>query len=327
MPAGDSSDLRLMRRIYQGCHVYVSERSSKATFNATLESARKLLNWSAIRDSHDYHVLITLLVRTSLLVGFHTVLVTELFSENDLTVLRFSCGRSLLRKLSMAGRRVDLRAALQIVVRDEAEDIPKVLEVEELVGHNLDGPDCSADVGDRDVTGPLSQFVGGVVPGVNASAWAEAVQDVLATSGKNASQLSRTAVASGVAGFRRVLLDVFSAGSIDVSALYLATHFDLEIAYMELSRREVRSDSEEAVRFCVALSRRPLVLSWPRILAKILEVRESHEVLRGMFNQIKATAPATIMFAWLPKVMRRAAEESITKVNLALVSEDMSVSV
>ncbi|KAL1421623.1 hypothetical protein MTO96_004012 [Rhipicephalus appendiculatus] len=322
---GDSPDLRLMHHIYQGCHAYVSERSSKAAFRATLESARKLMNWSAIRGSRDYHVLVTLLVRTSLLVGFHTVLVTELFSENDRTVLRFSCGRSLLRKLSMAGRRIDLHAALQTVVRDEAKDIPRVLEVEELVGHKLDGPDCSADIEDRDIAGPLSQFVGGIVPGVNASAWAEAVQDVLVTSGENASQLSDIAVASGVTGFRRVLLDVVSAGGVGVSALYLATHLDLEIAYLELSRWEVRSDSEGTARFCVALSRRPLVLSWPWILARILGVRESHEVLRGMFDQIKATAPATTMFAWLPEVTRRAAEEKIGKVNLTLVSEDMSI--
>ncbi|KAL3187261.1 hypothetical protein MRX96_025572 [Rhipicephalus microplus] len=219
-----------MRRIYQGCHVYVSERSRKATFNATLESARKLLNWSAIRDSHDYHVLITLLVRTSLLVGFHTVLVTELFSENDRTVLRFSCGRSLLRKLSMAGRpsrptRLHYKQSSGMRPRTS----PESSRWKNLWATTWTDPTARQTPKDRDVTGPLSQFVGGVVPGVNASAWAEAVQDVLATSGKNASQLSRTAVASGVAGFRRVLLDVFSAGAIDVSALYLATHLDLEI--------------------------------------------------------------------------------------------------
>ncbi|KAH7933686.1 hypothetical protein HPB49_015844 [Dermacentor silvarum] len=319
---GDSSDLRLMRRVYQGCRFHAPNSSNTATLRATLESARKLLSWAPIRDCRDYHSLVALLVRTSLLVGFHTVLVTELFSENGRTVLRFACGKSLVRKLTIADRRIDLQVTLKTIVSDDSKDIPKILEVDELAGDDLDGSDCAANVEHDDVVGSLSQFVGGIVPGVNASAWAEAVQDVLASSGENASQLS--AVASGAAGFRRAFLDVTSAAGVEVSALYLATHLDVEIVALELSRRMVHSDPKGAARFCVVLSQTPLAHSWPSLVAKILNVSGSEEVLRAMFDQIKATARETTMFAWLPEVMRRVAGGKIDGVNLAVTSEDMS---
>ncbi|KAH7985351.1 hypothetical protein HPB49_026469 [Dermacentor silvarum] len=319
---GDSSDLRLMRRVYQGCRFHAPNSSNTATLRATLESARKLLSWAPIRDCRDYHSLVALLVRTSLLVGFHTVLVTELFSENGRTVLRFACGKSLVRKLTIADRRIDLQVTLKTIVSDDSKDIPKIMEVDELAGDDLDGSDCAANVEHDDVVGSLSQFVGGIVPGVNASAWAEAVQDVLASSGENASQLS--AVASGVAGFRRAFLDVTSAAGVEVSALYLATHLDVEIVALELSRRMVHSDPKGAARFCVVLSQTPLAHSWPSLVAKILNVSGSEEVLRAMFDQIKATARETTMFAWLPEVMRRVAGGKIDGVNLAVTSEDMS---
>lgn len=311
-----------MRRVYQGCRFHAPNSSNTATLRATLESARKLLSWAPIRDCRDYHSLVALLVRTSLLVGFHTVLVTELFSENGRTVLRFACGKSLVRKLTIADRRIDLQVTLKTIVSDDSKDIPKILEVDELAGDDLDGSDCAANVEHDDVVGSLSQFVGGIVPGVNASAWAEAVQDVLASSGENASQLS--AVASGAAGFRRAFLDVTSAAGVEVSALYLATHLDVEIVALELSRRMVHSDPKGAARFCVVLSQTPLAHSWPSLVAKILNVSGSEEVLRAMFDQIKATARETTMFAWLPEVMRRVAGGKIDGVNLAVTSEDMS---
>ncbi|XP_075532150.1 uncharacterized protein LOC142564854 [Dermacentor variabilis] len=319
---GDSRDLRLARRVYQACRRYMSGSSDTATLRETLESARKLLSWALIRDCRDYHGLVALLVRTSLLVGFHTVLVTELFGENGRTVLRFTCGRSLVRKLTTAGKRIDLQATLRTIVGDDSEDIPTILEVDELAGGNLDGPDCAASVEQADVVGPLSLFVGGIVPGVNANSWAEAAEEVLASSGVNASQFSDFAVASGAAGFRRAFLDVVSAGGVEVSALYLATHLDVEIVSLEMSRRH--SDSEGAARFCVALSRRPLAHSWPSLVAKILNVRGSEEALRSMFDQIKATAHETTMFAWLPESMRRVAAGKISGVNLAVASEDVS---
>ncbi|XP_054934103.1 uncharacterized protein [Dermacentor andersoni] len=319
---GDSPDLRLVRRVYQVCRRYMSGSSNTATLRETLESARKLLSWALIRDCRDYRGLVALLVRTSLLVGFHTVLVTELFGENGRTALRFTCGRSLVRKLTTVGKRIDLQATLRTIVGDEFKDIPTILEVDELAGGNLDGPDCAASVEQADVVGPLSLFVGGIVPGVNANSWAEAVEEVLASSGENASLFSDFAVASGAAGFRRAFLDVVSAGGIEVSALYLATHLDVEIVSLELSRRH--SDSEGAARFCLALSRRPLAHSWSSLVAKILNVRGSEEALRTMFHQIKATAHETTMFAWLPEAMRRVAAGKISGVNLAVASEDVS---
>ncbi|XP_070383777.1 uncharacterized protein [Dermacentor albipictus] len=319
---GDSPDLRLARRVYQVCRRYMSGSSDTATLRETLESARKLLSWALIRDCRDYHALVALLVRTSLLVGFHTVLVTELFGENGRTVLRFTCGRSLVRKLATAGKRIDLQATLRTIVGHDFKDIHTILEVDELAGGNLDGPDCAASVEQADVVGPLSLFVGGIVPGVDANSWAQAVEEVLASSGENASQFSDSAVASGAAGFRRAFLSVVSAGGVEVSALYLATHLDVEIVSLELSRRH--SDSEGAARICVALCRRPLAHSWSSLVAKMLNVRGSEEPLWTMFDQIKAMAHETTMFAWLPEVMRRVAAGKISGVNLEVASEDVS---
>ncbi|XP_054933797.1 uncharacterized protein [Dermacentor andersoni] len=180
----DPTELRLMRRVYQKCHSYAGDSRIDRSFNETLESARKQLNWAPIRRSRVYRDLVGLLVRTSLLLGFHTVVAIQLLGEDRRVLLRLSCGQSLLRKLTTTGERWDLEAALRAVYHDAGE-LSKILAVDRSVSGHLER--CAGSAGQRDVTRTLDEILDDLVPGVNATEWVSVVDEVLADSGYNGS--------------------------------------------------------------------------------------------------------------------------------------------
>ncbi|KAH6924334.1 hypothetical protein HPB50_015972 [Hyalomma asiaticum] len=317
----DPTDLRLMRRIYQKCHRYTADARSSGSFTASLNSVRKQLNWAAIRGSRSYHDLVVLLVRTSLLLGFHTVLAIELLSDDRRLMLRFSCGRSLLQKLTTTGERWDLEATLRIV-NDDAAELAKILEMDEAVNGHLKR--CAGSDEQHDVTVALDDVLDVLVPGINETHWVSAVRAVLVDSGVNRSRLLDVGLASGAVGFRDAFRVVtMSSGGIETAAVYLATHMDAEVLSTELSRSRLLPNPERTALFCLALARKPVAFSWPRLLVKILELRGSKEALQTMFEYLRETAPKTTVYTWLAKITPRVADKRIQKMDLAVVSEDM----
>ncbi|KAH9373464.1 hypothetical protein HPB48_009509 [Haemaphysalis longicornis] len=69
---GLSAGRLVMRRLYRSCHRYITDQSASAAFPDTLETARKMLNWTAINSARTTDELVTSLVQTSLVTGFHT---------------------------------------------------------------------------------------------------------------------------------------------------------------------------------------------------------------------------------------------------------------
>ncbi|XP_075531981.1 uncharacterized protein LOC142564727 isoform X2 [Dermacentor variabilis] len=319
----DPTELRLMRRVYQKCHSYAGDSRIARSFNETLESARKQLNWAPIRRSRVYRDLVALLVRTSLLLGFHTVVAIQLLGEDRRVLLRLSCGQSLLRKLTTTGERGDLEAALRAAYHDAGE-LSKILAVDRSVGGHLER--CAGSAGQRDVTRTLDEILDDLVPGVNATEWVSVVDEVFADSGYNGSHLSDIGLASGASAFRLAFHEVAASvdGGVESAAMYLASHLDAEILSMELSRNRLPMDPVDTAEFCLALARKPVSISWPRLLARILELRGSREALVTMFEYLRESASRSTVFTWLAKVMPRVAEKSIRKVDLAVVSEDMT---
>ncbi|XP_037580557.2 uncharacterized protein LOC119463805 [Dermacentor silvarum] len=319
----DPTDLRLMRRVYQKCHRYTADARDERSFKGTLESARKQLNWAPIRGCRVYRDLVALLVRTSLLLGFHTVVAIQLLSEDTHVLLRLSCGQSLLRKLTTTGEQWNLEATLRIVNYDAGE-LSKILAIDESVHGHLERR-CAGNAGQHDVTKTLDEILDDLVPGVNATEWVSAVDEVLADSGYNRSHLFDVGLASGADGFRVAFHEVTASdGGVETAAMYLASHLDAEILSMELSRNRLPMNPVETAQFCLALARKPVSFSWPRLLARILELRGSKEVLVTMFEYLREAASKTTVFTWLAKVMPRVAEKRIQKVDLAVVSEDMA---
>nr|XP_054918320.1 uncharacterized protein LOC129380657 isoform X1 [Dermacentor andersoni] len=319
------ADLRLARIVYRECHRYASASSDPAAFAATLESARSQLKWTEIRDSSSYDKLVELLVRTSLLVGFHTVLIIELLTEDSDAVLRLSSGTSLLHKLTTTGDRRDLVSSLRSVGKYDDQGLNTILEMDDLVKGPLDANRYSTRSAEEgDVNGPLEEFLDELVPDVNATAWAGKVQDVLVRFGKKGLFLSDIAIANEATGFRWAFREMTSNGGIQQTALYLASHLDAEILSLELSRSRLSLDPEDQERYCVALVQRTLASLWPRFVASALQFRRTEDVVEAMFDQLKKTSPDTAMFKWLPTSLRRAAQEKIRTVGLVVTSRDVS---
>ncbi|XP_075529789.1 uncharacterized protein LOC142563132 [Dermacentor variabilis] len=319
------ADLRLARIVYRECHRYASASSDPAAFAATLESARSQLKWTEIRDSSSYDKLVELLVRTSLLVGFHTVLIIELFTEDSDAVLRLSSGTSLLHKLTTTGDRRDLVSSLRSVGKYDDQGLNTILRMDDLVQGQLDANrNSSRSAEEGDVNGPLEEFLDDLVPDANATAWARKVQDVLVRFGKNGLFLSDIAIANEATGFRRAFREMTSNGGIQQTALYLASHLDAEVLSLELSRRRLSPDPEDQERFCVALVQRTLASLWPRFVASAQQVRRSEDVVEAMFDELKKTSHDTTMLKWLTTSLRRAAHEKIRTVGLVVTSRDMS---
>ncbi|KAH7938744.1 hypothetical protein HPB52_000163 [Rhipicephalus sanguineus] len=319
--ADDPTDLRLMRRIYQKCHRYATDARVRS-FAASLEAARKQLNWAAIRGVRTYHGLVVLLVRTSLLLGFHTVLAIQLLSDDRRVFLRLSCGRSLFQKLTTTDKRWDLEATLRIV-NDDADELARILEIDEGVNAHLGG--CAGNDELSDVTVDLDEILDDLVSRVSATDWVSAVSAVLMDSGVDRSHLLDVGLASGATGFRDAFRDVTnSSGGVEAAGTYLATHLDAEVLSIELSRSRLPPNPEGTALFCLVLARKPVVFSWPRLLARILELRGSKKALQTMFGYLRETTPKTTVFTWLAKAMPRVAEKRIQKVELAVVSDDMA---
>ncbi|XP_037580534.2 uncharacterized protein LOC119463782 [Dermacentor silvarum] len=133
---GEQGEIRIMRHVYGNCHRYVSNNSTALSFEATLESARKQLNWNQVRSAQSYNELVSHLVRAAILSGCQTIMTVETFNDHDHLVLRLSRGRSLLRKLTTTGNSEDLKKALQHVLKDDSSNI---LEVDLIVDADLDG--------------------------------------------------------------------------------------------------------------------------------------------------------------------------------------------
>ncbi|XP_065284449.1 uncharacterized protein [Dermacentor albipictus] len=318
------ADLRLARIVYRECHRYASVCCDPAAFPATLESARSQLKWTEIRDSSSYDKLVELLVRTSLLVGFHTVLIIELFTEDSDAVLRLSSGTSLLHKLTTTGDRRDLVSSLRSVGKYDDRGLNTILEMDDLVKGPLDANrNSTRSAEEGDVNGPLEEFLDELVPGVKATAWARKVEDVLVRFGKKGLFLSDIAIANEATGFRRAFREMTSNGGIQQTALYLASHLDAEILSLELSRSRLSLVPEHEERFCVALVQRTLASLWPRYVASALQVRRTEDVVEAMFDQLKETSHDTAMLKWLTTSLRQAAHEKIRTVGLVVTSRDM----
>ncbi|KAL3187264.1 hypothetical protein MRX96_025575 [Rhipicephalus microplus] len=303
----DPTDLRLMRRIYQTCQRFTTDAHVRP-FAAALESARKLLNWGTMRSVRTYHDLVVLLLRTSLLLGFHTVLAIQLLSDDRRIFLRLSCGRSLLQKLTTSEDRSDLEATLRIV-NDNADEITRILEMDDSVNGHLKG--CADSDERKDGTFRLDAILDDLVPTVNTTVWVSVVSAVLMESGVNRSQLLDVGLASGATGFRAAVHCITnSSGGVEAAGTYLAAHLDAEVLSVELPSR-LPPNPDGTTLFCLALARKPFEFSWPRLSAKILGLHGSKEALRTMFEYLTKTVPKTTLFTWLAKGMPRVAEKGV----------------
>ncbi|KAL1471531.1 hypothetical protein MTO96_023586 [Rhipicephalus appendiculatus] len=300
---GDATDFRLIRILYRECQRYASERSAPAALAATLETAREQLKWAEIRNAPSYNKLVELLVHTSLLAGFHTVLVLQLLTEDSDAVLRLSSGTSLLRKLTTTGDQRDLEETLRRTTLYEDHDLNKTLEMDDLVNAALDGDRKSSGTTEEgDIDGPIEKFLDDLVPDVNATGWIREILGVLSRFGENS----------------------FVAGGLVNTALYLASHLDAEILSLELSRSQLSPDPEDATRFCLALTQRTLAFSWPRLVATVLQVPGTQHVLETAFDQLKKVSHQATMLKWLSTPTRLAAQQRIRLVGLIATSRRMS---
>ncbi|KAL3193402.1 hypothetical protein MRX96_017629 [Rhipicephalus microplus] len=212
-PEGDAADFRLIRILYHECHRYASERSTPVALVATLEMAREQLKWAEIRNAPSYNKLVELLVRTSLLIGFHTVLVLQLLTEDSDAVLRLSSGTSLLRKLTTTDDLWDLEETLRRTTLYEGFDLNNTLSMDDLVNAALDGDHNSTGTTEEgDVDGPLEEFLDDLVPDVNTTGWIREILGVLSRFGENSLLLSDIATANGAPLFRRAFGEITSKG-------------------------------------------------------------------------------------------------------------------
>ncbi|XP_049522391.1 uncharacterized protein LOC125944962 [Dermacentor silvarum] len=308
----------VMQRLYQSCHRYASEKSTAATFTETLESARKDLNWAQIREAHSYRELITLLVRTSLLAGFHTVFALELFDERGKVVVRLSAGRSLLCKLTLFSRRKQLEFILERITEDvnEAQEVAKL---DPIVHGQLGCEDAGAL---EDEPEQLDELLEHMVPDVAATDWVYALNAVLAST-RNSVRASDTALSSGVDRVQGAFEVISDHVNVTTAALYLSSHVDAEILFLDLSREHAAADSPTATQFCVSVVRRCLPYAWPLLEARALDLERDPLVLRAMYHKLKEASRRAIVFTWLPEATVATAAKQIDRAALILVADDL----
>ncbi|KAL3199678.1 hypothetical protein MRX96_043871 [Rhipicephalus microplus] len=252
-------------------------RPTPAALVATLEMAREQLKWAEIRNAPSYNKLVELLVRTSLLVGFHAVLVLQLLTEDSDAVLRLSSGTSPLHKHTTTGDLRDLEETLRRTTLYEGLDLNNTLNMDDLVNAALYGDRNSTGTTEEgDVDGPLEEFLDDLVPDVNAT-------------GMDQRNTGRTVT------FRR---EQFVA---------VGHRHGQRCPILPTSvRNRLSSEPEDAMRFCLAMTQRTLSFSWPRLVASVLQVHGTEHVLETMFDQLKKASHQARMLKWLSTPMRLA---------------------
>ncbi|KAL1483628.1 hypothetical protein MTO96_033060 [Rhipicephalus appendiculatus] len=272
---GGTEDTNVVRGLYQRCHRYVSEKATtSATFRESLEAARSDLNWTLIRHASSFRDLMTLVARTSLLAGFHTVFALNLLTENDKLVLRLSAGKSLLCKLTLSWSRKELEDVLRRVL-DDAQELAQVLSLDNIVADDL--PDCEHDdaaVDDGSI--PLSTLFAGLVPSVNASDWIDCLNALVLPAAKK--DVSNVALESGADRVRSAFGKIYEPWR----------------------------------------PRRCLAYSWPQLVARLLDLGQSTQVIQPMYLDLKWRSRNASFFRWLTDASRDAAVEKISRAGLVV---------
>ncbi|KAH8031532.1 hypothetical protein HPB51_018978 [Rhipicephalus microplus] len=314
-----SAGVQVMRHVYGNCHYYVSSKSAPLPFEKTLESARKQLKWNQVRGSHSYKELVSHLTKAAILSGCQTIMTVEVFSEHDQLVLRLSRGYSLLRKLTTTGRRHDLEKALDRVL---GKDLEKIVDVDLAVDADLGGNHSAEWREEPEMTKSLREILEGLLPDVPVADWIQIFDDVLHSSGKRVYS-TRAAYVTGAQSLRKAFRNLADNNSIAVTALYVASHLDAEVLQLEMSRERVSSDETMAASFCLVLAQKSLAHSWPKLIANVMDVRESVSVLKAMDENIrKMSHDLDVLFTWLPKTVRSVMGKKIDLMTLVVVSEN-----
>ncbi|KAH7939157.1 hypothetical protein HPB52_007645 [Rhipicephalus sanguineus] len=315
----DSAGVRVMRHVYGNCHHYVSFKSAPLPFEETLESARKQLNWNQMRGAQRYKELVSHLLEATILLGCQTIMSVEVFSDHDQLVVRLSRGRSLLRKLTTTGQRHDLEEALERVLR---KDLHKIADVDLAVDADLEGNRSAEWPEEPEVTKSLRAILEGMLPDVSVADWVELFDDVLHSSGKRV-HATHASFETGAQSFRKAFRNVAAKNGIEVTALYVASHLDAEVLSLELSRDRVSLDVTKTARFCLALAQRSLAHSWPKLIAKLMDTKESVSVLEAMNQDIRQMSHNfDVVFTWLPRTVRTVMDKKFELMTLVVVSEN-----
>ncbi|XP_075543541.1 uncharacterized protein LOC142578002 [Dermacentor variabilis] len=309
----------VVRGLYQKCHRYVSEKATTSTdFNETLEAARRDLNWTLIRGASSFHDLVALVARTSLLAGFHTVFALNLLNENGKVLLRLSAGKSLLCKLTLSWSRKELEGHLRRVI-DDVQELTQVLRLDDVVADDLGCEDDSGAAMD-DESVPLSTLFADLAPGVNASDWVDILYALVLPS----AYFSDVALMSRADSVRTAFGKIYDLDDVSAAAKYLASHLDADLLFLELSKERVAADAAATASFCLALARRCLSHAWPQLVARLLDLGHSTQVLLTMYRELKKSRRASV-FKWLMDASRGAVKEKIARAGLVIVSENINV--
>ncbi|KAL1414214.1 hypothetical protein MTO96_007690 [Rhipicephalus appendiculatus] len=313
----ESAGVRVMRHVYGNCHHYVSSKSASLPFEETLESARKQLNWNQMRGAQSYQELVAHLVEAALLSGCQTIMTVEVFSDHEQLVVRLSRGFSLLRKLTTTGQRHDLEKALERVLKN---DLEKIVDVDLAADADLQGNRSAEWREEPEVTKSLREILEGMLPDVSVADWVLIFDDVLHSSGKRVYS-THSAFTTRAQSFRKAFRNIADNNGIAVTASYVASHLDAEVLSLEMSRERVSRDVTKTARFCLALAQRSLAHSWPKLIAKLVNAKESLRVLEAMNQNIRNMShDFDVLFTWLPKTARSVMGKKIDLMTLVVVS-------
>ncbi|XP_070392153.1 uncharacterized protein [Dermacentor albipictus] len=318
----NAEGLHVVRGLYQKCHRYVSEKATTSTdFNETLEAVRRDLNWTLIRGASSFHDLVALVARTSLLAGFHTVFALNLLSESGKLLLRLSAGKSLLCKLTLSWSRKELEGHLRRVI-DDVQELTQVLRLDDAISDDLGcEDDGGASMDDESV--PLSTLFADLTPGVNASDWVDILYALVLPSAKADAGFSDVALMSRADSVRTAFGKIYDPDDVSAAANYLASHLDADLLFLELSKERVAADSAATDSFCLALARRCLSHAWPQLVARLLDLGHSTQVLHTMYRELKKSRRASL-FKWFMDASRYDVKEKIARAGLVIVSENFN---
>ncbi|KAL1486283.1 hypothetical protein MTO96_009326 [Rhipicephalus appendiculatus] len=308
----------LVVSVYRGCRTYVA---SPDVLGPALSFTEDKVMSGLMRGAKNFTDVVELMARTSLQAGLHTVLWMGLESSEtgEKATLRMAPGKSILRKLGVADY-----GELQRVLHTTFTWLPKVYKkdrlstviaidqvVEDALGSKSSGTEAPLSTSTRRATGPLSSFVVDLVPGMDANAWMEALNDVLPEKHRIDAADNVTAVAwASIRG----TFGALASHDVPNASFYLGANLDSEVAYLEMSRQKLKSAGDAKVaKFCLEQCRRIPSLAWESLMGELQADRylsDGAGTVAEMFTTLAHSVKRNSTLTWIPDDVRLQARQA-----------------
>ncbi|KAL1472611.1 hypothetical protein MTO96_022912 [Rhipicephalus appendiculatus] len=260
--------MHILLPLYRNCYRYMQQVSN---IRDEIEHAEVAVNANEVRRATSFSDIVSFLVRTSLQLGFYTILDARFVHEGDRDMLQLRRGYSLQAKVGSNGP-TDAKFRISKLVSSWL-GIDNATEETDLL-FRIDAKVMTAFEQNLPESRPSLRHVTEGMLTLTADEWAKAINDAHNVTALKV-QASDTVIDTNMASVRRAC-ESLSAEGVNATAFYIATNLVADVIYVVYKKLESSTSPLRQASFCVYLMRTCFTVTWPLLAATLLGGHEQH---------------------------------------------------